>query len=161
MGLTMTFMVGLIVFMDNCSQFGFPLLERDAFRQFVFANCAKRTIRRGNLLSSRLVNLLFVNVFCRILFCHFSILFSGAKIYNYLNCSILFLVKKSIVVCLRHTASHPRRTPHTKRTEWVPCGVTEMACILHAAEGFDAHSLIHNDFGLWGEKRGGLTDYQQ
>ena len=27
-------------------------------------------------------------------FCHFSILFSAAKIYNYLNYSILFLVKK-------------------------------------------------------------------
>ena len=60
----MTFMVGLIVFMDNCSQFGFPLLKCDAFRQFVFANCAKSTMRRGNILSSRFVNLLFLNFFC-------------------------------------------------------------------------------------------------
>ena len=90
----MTFMVGLIVFMDNCRQFGFPLLERDTFRQFVFVNCAKSTMRRGNILSLRLVNLLFLNVFCRIIFCHFSILFSVAKIYNYLNCSIQFHSKK-------------------------------------------------------------------
>ena len=90
----MTFMVGLIVFMDNCRQFGFPLLKRDAFRQFVFINCTKSTTRRGFVLSLWIVNLLFFNVFCRIIFCHFSILFSAAKIYNYLNCSILFLVKK-------------------------------------------------------------------
>ncbi len=89
----MTFMVGLIVFMDDLRQFGFPLLERDAFRQFVFIDFAKSNMGSGNILSSRLVNLLFLNVFSRIIFCHFSILFSAAKIYNYLNCSILFLVK--------------------------------------------------------------------
>ena len=86
-------MVGLIVFMDDLRQFGFPLLERDASRQFVFIDCAKITARRGIVLSLNLVNLLFLNVFCRIIFCHFSISFSVAKIYYYLNCSILFLIK--------------------------------------------------------------------
>lgn len=77
-------MVGLIVFMDDLRQFGFPLLERDAFRQFVFINCAEITARRGIVLSLRLVNLLFLNVFCRIIFCHFSISLSVAKIYNFI-----------------------------------------------------------------------------
>ena len=63
--------------MDDFRQFGFPLLERDIFSQFVF---------------------------CRTIFCHFSILFSAAKIYNYLNYSILFLVKK---LTLPHR-NHPK-----------------------------------------------------
>ena len=63
----MTFMIGLIIFMDDIYQFELPLFQCDAFCQLVF---------------------------CRIIFCHFSILFSAAKIYNYLNCSILFLAKK-------------------------------------------------------------------
>ena len=62
----MTFMIGLIIFMDDIYQFELPLFQCDALCQLVF---------------------------CRIIFCHFSILFSAAKIYNYLNCSILFLVK--------------------------------------------------------------------
>ena len=91
----MTFMVELIVFMDDFRQFGFPLLKRDAFRQLVFINCAKSSLRRGDILSSRLVNLLFLNVFCRIIFCHFSISFSVAKIYIFLNCTIQFHCKKN------------------------------------------------------------------
>ena len=90
----MTFMVGLIVFMDDLRQFGFPLLERDAFRQFVFIDCAKNNMGSGNILHSWVINLLFLNVFCRIIFFHFSISFSAAKVYNFLNSSIQFHCKK-------------------------------------------------------------------
>ena len=90
----MTFMVGLIVFMDDLRQFGFPLLERDAFRQFVFIDCAKSNMGSGNILHSWVINLLFLNVFCRIIFFHFPISFSTAKVYNFLNSSIQFHCKK-------------------------------------------------------------------
>ena len=82
----MTIMVGLIIFMDDIYQFELPLFQCDALCQLVF---------------------------CRIIFCHFSILFSAAKIYNYLNCSILFLVKKiNSSVSPTHSLTPPPRTPH-------------------------------------------------
>ena len=46
-----------------------------------------------------------------------------------------------IVVCLRHTAARPRRVPHTALTPFVSCGVTKMACILHAANGIGTYYL--------------------
>ena len=52
--------------------------------------------------------------------------------------------RHEIVVCLRHTAAHTHRVPHTALTSFVSCGVTEMACILHAA-GFGPYFLVHNN----------------